>query len=303
MNQMENVSDEELKRIENTKTVQQPVSQGISDEKLIAMTQATETSNPVEAVLAARNEVNQDLPAANYWEIKDLPSKSKFYPAGTKIYARPMKVPEVKKVTSISEENGDFILNDIVRRTTKGIVADEIYVADKLFIIFWLRANTYRDSGYVVKFVCPKCERQSEYHFEIDNLEVQYVSDDFSPNVDLKLQGGDLVRYDYLKIKDELYIDRFKELNTAAVGDIDDELLGMAQMIKSINGKEMTLLHKYHWITEMDPGEYVYLRSYMEKKGMGIKPFVNVECQECGGTAPVPVSFREDFIIPQYNFE
>jgi len=319
MNQMKDVSDEELRKIEQGASQREEQSPDLTDEQLINMVKATEGGSvtlddvvkakqeaappPAPAQPAPQPQAQQPYPNANFWEVTNLPSLNKFYPEGTRIFGRPMKVIEVKKISSMGDSNGDFILNDIVRRTTKGIDHDEMYVADKLFIIFWLRANTYRDSGYVVNFVCPKCEMKSEYHFEIDNLEVQHVTEDFNPASELKMKGGDVITYDYLKIKDELYIDRFKELNYKAVGEVDDELLAMAQMVKTINGKELTLLQKYHWVTELDPGDFAYMRSYMEKKGMGIKPYVNVTCKECGGTVPVAVSFRSDFFIPEYKFE
>lgn len=313
---MEDISDEELKRIEKSSSQPSQTEREISDEQLIKMTQeVSESKKPIQTAVK-NNIVEPDMSQpminpmsyagntnTNYWKIEGLPSKGKFYPQGTEIQGRPMKVLEVKKVSSINEDNGDFVLNDIVRKTIKGIDHNEMYVADKLYAIFWLRANTYRDSGYVVPFICSKCEKKSEYHFEVDNLEVQQISDDFSPNKDIKLKNGDTIRYDYLKIKDELYIDRFKELNGDAVGEIDDELLGMSQMIKSINGKAETLLQKYHWLINLDPGDYSYLRTYFEKKGMGIKPFVNITCNSCGGTAVTAVNFRADFFIPETKFE
>lgn len=313
---MIDVTDAELNQIErNTK---QPISnREESDAQLIEMVKQIKEGNKImtpssqvqpKIVEPEMPNYNADVTTSNivnsnYWKITGLPSKGKFYPAGTEILGRPMKVLEVKKISSINEENGDFVLNDIVRKTTKGLPVEEMYVADKLFIIFWLRSNSYRESGYVVPFVCPKCEKKSEYHFEVSTLEVQEISDNFSPDNNYKMINGDTVKYDYLKVKDEIYIDRFKELNRAAIGDIDAELLAMAQMIKSINGKEQTLLQKYYWIVELAPGDYAYLRSLMEKSGMGIKPYVNVTCKDCGGNAPIGVSFRADFFIPEYKAE
>jgi hypothetical protein len=73
----------------------------------------------------------------NYWAINGLPSNYLLYPKGTQILGRPLKVLEVKKLSSINEENADFIINDILKRTIKGINIDNLLVADKLFIILW----------------------------------------------------------------------------------------------------------------------------------------------------------------------
>jgi hypothetical protein len=306
----EHVSPEELNKLQNQMIgPKQEDFQEISDENLINMAKNLKEGKVMkepEIVRMSRGEessVDFSGKSSNYWKIDGLPSLCKFYPEGTQILGRPMKVLEVKKIASMSETNGDFILNDIVKKTTKGINTDDLYVADKLYICFWLRANSYRDSGYVVPFICPKCESKSEYHFEVDNLEIQTISDDFSPDKPLKMKNGDIVQYDYLRVKDELFIDRFKEINSSMIGGIDDELLAMAQMIKVINGKQPTLLQKYYWVTELDPSDYAYLRTYMEKKGMGIKPYINATCKECGGTAPIGVSFQSAFFIPEYKFE
>ncbi len=320
---MEDVSDAELQSIENGSrvSVQKNKSNDIEDEKLINMvkdikegkipsTNLVPNTTNIPKIIepdmmkydSPMEVLTTNIQGSNYWKINGMPSKGKFYKSGD-ILGRPLKVLEVKKISSMNEDNGDFILNDIIKKTVTGIQLEEMYIADKLFIIFWLRANSYKESGYVIPFECNRCGKSSEYHFEIDNLEVSEISDNFSPDADYTLPCGEVIRYDYLKVKDELYIDRFKELNRNVIGDIDVELLAMAQMIKSINGKVMTLLQKYYWITELSPGDYSYIKTIIEKNGMGIKPYVNVTCKECGGTAVVAVSFRDDFFTPQYKAE
>ena len=101
----------------------------------------------------------------NYHEITDLPSKYRLYPKGTKIFARPLKVLEVKALASINEDNANYIINDTLSKTIQGITIDDLVVADKLYLVFWLRANTYRESGYVVDFYCRHCESESTYEF------------------------------------------------------------------------------------------------------------------------------------------
>jgi ribosomal protein S27E len=294
------------KSTRTTKTSQMP----ISPEELIKKTIATMSEEEKEKSRlrdGMHSEVMQNImnppTGANYWDIQGLPSKYKLYPEGTRIQGRPLKVLEVKKISSINESNADFIINDVLRRTIKGIEIENILVADKLFIIFWLRDNTYRDSGYVVDFKCPKCEKESNYHFELDNLEVKYLSDNYDPNKILTLPSGNKMSLRFLTIADELYLDRFKEMNSQAVGEIDSELLSLARMITSINGEEKSLIEKYHYIIDMNPGDFSYIGSYIEKFGMGIQPYMNVKCNDCGGTAQLGISFRSDFFVPTYKFE
>ena len=305
---MDDVSDEELNSSVRGGRSNVGNSNGMSDEELIRLTKNTMSEPPQD-----RGYVEKELPivnnnfvggldSSNYWKIEGLPSKGKFYPEGTLIVGRPLKVIEVKKITSINDTNADFILNDILSRCIKGIDVNKIFIADKLFFLFWLRANSFRDSSYVVSFKCCKCEKESDYHFEIDSLETQVISDEYDVNKEFTV-GKDKITYEYLKVEDELYIYKFKEINSKIVADVDDELLAMAHMIKKINGKSLGLMEKYFWMTNIAPGEFSYLKTIMNKFGMGVKPFVNVTCKFCGGITPVGISFREDFFLPEYKID
>lgn len=293
---MQNVSDSELNQIManskpatavNKEQEQEIVKKSLEALQNKAINKAAE-DNPM--IMPENN--------ANYWTIEGLPSRYKLYPEGTKIYGRPLKVLEIKKLSSINDTNADYVINEVLRKTIKGIKIDDLYIADKLFIVFWLRANTYRDSGYIVNFTCSKCETESNYHFEINNLEVQNIGEDFDPNKEIKLKSGDIVKINFLTVSDSLIIERFKEMNTKLFGEIDNELINIAAMIKEINGNNSSLLEKYRFILEMDPGDFSYISQYIEKNGMGIKPYMNVKCNKCGGTAPVGITFHTSFLFP-----
>lgn len=308
---MEDVDENEM--IEQPKRTRK-VEQTISNDELIRKTIETMNTEQIKKA-QIRPSVRDDMvdmikgmqadpsTSPNYWELKGLPSKYLLYPKGTVILGRPLKVLEVKKLASINEQNADFIINDILRRAIKGINIDDILTPDKLFLVLWLRSNTYRDSGYVVDYKCTNCQKESNYHFEIEQLETQYLSDDYDPNKTLKLRSGDMIKLKFLTIGDETAISRFKEINSKAIGDIDDELLSLAKMIVSINGEEKSLIEKYHYITDMEPGDFSYISSYLEKYGMGIKPYMNVKCDNCGGNSQVGITFLHDFWFPQYKFE
>lgn len=313
---MSNVNEDDLRKLEQSQIDQPKTSQipnnlvDPGDEELIQKAlnpeQATQTQQAPQQPLMS--EISPQIMGgpvdnSNYYNIEGLPSDYRLYPTGTKILGRPLKVIEVKKLTSLMEGNADFIVNDILRRTLRGIRVEDILVADKLFLILWLRANTYRESGYVVDFTCTKCEQESQYHFELDNLEVQKLSPEYDPNKTITLMSGAKVNLRFLTIGDELKINRFKEMNAKAIGEIDPELLNIANMLTNVSRPEMSMMEKYYWVTNMNPGDFSYIASYIEKFGMGIKPYVNVKCSNCGGTGPVGISFRGDFFLPSYKFE
>ena len=99
----------------------------------------------VDEVIDVPKVVEQKL-EDNFFPIDDLPSRYKLYPEGTKIFGRTLKVSEVKKLTTMNENNFNVILKDILTATLRGIDIEDICVADKVYIIFWLRANTFKNS-------------------------------------------------------------------------------------------------------------------------------------------------------------
>ena len=96
-----------------------------------------------------------------FFPIVDLPSRYKLYPKGTKIFGRPLRVLEVKQLSQMGEDNSGTVINSVLKSATVGFNVNELLVSDKVYILFWLRANTYRDSGYRVDFECLKCGKES----------------------------------------------------------------------------------------------------------------------------------------------
>jgi len=264
-------------------------------------TQKKQASNVVREVKETKTKNNeiQQLDG-NYHTIKGLPSKGKFYPNDVEIKARPLKVIEVKKLSSITEDNADDVVNDILRRTVIGINVDDLLLADKLFIVFWLRANSYRDSSYKVGFVCEKCKEESTYHFELDNLDINYIDDGYDPNKEIILkQSNDKILLRFLTISDERYMSKFVEQNKNTM-EVDAELLGLSMMIDTINGESKDLLSKYSYVLDLDPGDFSQLSTIISDNSMGLEPWLNVKCEKCGGESHIGITFHSDFFIPKF---
>jgi len=238
----------------------------------------------------------------NYWEIDDIPTKYKLYPDGTKIMARPLKVIEIKKLTSINSENADDLVNDILRKSIRGIDVNEIYSADKMYLILWLRANSFRDNKYVVTFDCEVCSKETSYHFDINNVIVNYINDDYDPNETLTLSNGDVLTFKLLQIKDELGIKSFNLKHRSTFEktgeEVDDELLSISFMIDTINGKKENPIHLYNYLLNMDPGDFAAMTTILSNNNIGIDSNINVTCTECGGESIVGLMFHPDFFLP-----
>lgn len=290
---MVDVDDEKIENIPEVKQPKIKKQPEISAEELIKKT--------IEISSSVRNmEPESDV---NYFYIEGIPTNYRLYPEGTRIIGRPLKVLEIKKLATINEGNADYIINDILKRTIKGIDIENIYEQDKLFIIFWLRSMSYRDSGFVVDFKCPKCQKDSSYHFEIANLEVKTLSDSYDVNKILTLPSGNKISLKFLTVADEMKLDRFKEINDKTIGQMDDGLLRLAAMVQTIDGQEKSISEKYMFIIDMSPSDFSYINAYIEKFGMGIQPYMNIDCVGCGGRSQQGITFQPDFFVPTYKFE
>jgi hypothetical protein len=259
------------------------------------MVDIEETTAKVQEVIPEKTVVSKD----NYYVIKGLPSGGKFYPQGTEIMGRPLKVLEVKQLSAINEDNADNIINSILRKSVKGLPIDDILIADKLFIMFWLRTNTYRESNYILNYKCGTCKEEVSYEFLLENLGIKNVPDTFSiERLTFKLKGNqDEIKFGFPTIKQERVADEFKN-NASYINNIDTDIVGLCVLIKSINGESKSMLEKYNYIISLDPSDYAYLISYINKWSFGIDPIVNATCKNCGGVSLMGVSFQGDFWIP-----
>jgi hypothetical protein len=237
-----------------------------------------------------------------YFPITDLPSKYKLYPEGTMIHGRPLGVLEVKQLSQMSENNSNIIINGILKSATRGIKVEDLLIADKIYILFWLRANTYKDSGYKVDFKCLKCEKDSTYSFTLDALQITYIKDDYIDGTPFELPiSKDKIILRFQTIKDVTEVENFKsKVQGNRLEEYDDDILTLASKI-SVNEKIMSLKQKYDYIIALNAGDYAMLDSTDTEREIGVSQVVNVKCGLCGQISYAGLSFRPEFFVPKYK--
>ncbi len=235
---------------------------------------------------------------------EELITKGLLYPPYVKLEGRPLKVMEVKKLASISNspDTADYVINDILKSAIRGINVQDLFVADKLYLLFLLRADTFNDTSYTVGFYCDKCNKESSYHFTVENLVANYIEEDYDPNKEYELANGDKVTFKYLQVRDEN--DKDAMISSPMVKkkelEIDKEILHIASSIRTINDKRLSLVEKYNYVSQvLSPFDFSDIVSYLETMEIGVNPLLQVTCKECGGVGEVPISFRSDFFFPK----
>lgn len=241
----------------------------------------------------------------NMFPIDGLPTDYKLYPPNTTIYGRPLTVKEVRLLSGMNENNGTFIINEILQGAIKGIDFNELYVADKLYILFWLRANTYKNEGYSTEYVCYSCGTKNNSLFTMDKLNVvSLVDKKFDPNHELQLLNcSDKIKIGFPKVKDENKVSQMLKQSKNSSIQLDEEILSMATMIKFINSEEMSLKYVYEYLCNLTVEDYAYIKTYLEQIEIGVSPIISTNCvnQSCQEENLIEVRFHHEFFLPKYN--
>lgn len=260
-------------------------------------------TSPQQEISKPDKQINPNLSNDGIFDvIIGLPTDGKLYPEGTKISGRTLSVKEIKMLSGMTEDNANDIINTILHRTVSGIEPENIYSADKLYIMFWLRANTYKDSGFNVKFECGSCKKPSEFKFELDQLQIKTLSDGMLENLNesFTLPNKDEIAIGLMTVGDEMEVEQFMKDNVNKMMDFDEDIVNQCKMITSINGKKMGTIMKYQYITEtLDAGNYAYFEAYLEDKSVGLEPTINVKCEICEVSTDTVLPFRPDFFLPK----
>lgn len=246
----------------------------------------------------------EKLDNKNFHEINGLPSRGLLYPEGTKILGRPFTVREVKKLATMTESNYHSVIKDVLTGCIRGVNIDDIAVSDKIYIIFWLRANTYKDSNFTTPYICEHCHRETEYSFDVGAFDFTYLSDDFkASDLTITLLNGAVLALKYLTIADENRINIFKASLRNGLSQYDDLDIAIASMIESINGNKPSMKAACEYLNSIDPQSWAQLNTYVSKIDFGVQPIIDAECKhpDCRGVSQVKVTFRSDFFIPTYN--
>lgn len=264
------------------------------------MKDKTTTEIPTEDDKIIKSIETQEL-RSNFVPIDDLPSRYLFYPENTKLAAKPMSVADVKSLANMSDSNYDSIINGVLSRNVTGIKINQLLRADKYYLIFFLRANTFKSSGYEIAYHCNFCSKDTSYDFSVEVLEIEYAKQNAKMDVELPVSKNKL-HLRYKTVEDETKFNEFKRINAKSIKDFDEDILDIACDIVSIDDETQSLTKKYEYIINLNPTDYAYLVSYLDNISFGVKENVNAVCNSCKEVTPLGVTFHSEFFIPKFVF-
>lgn len=240
--------------------------------------------------------VNQPPKNAILLDKSLLPSKGMFYP--DKIYVKKLSTINIKKLATITEQNSNFVINNILKTSIwdgNGFDYTKILVADKIWLIFFLRSYTYNDIPFKVRYECKNCGTIAHYDFVLKNLSVSYYEKPLPEYFEI---NGDQISIEYPTINTEMAVEKIKnDPNTLL--DIDPGLLDFSSYITKINGREVTLLTAYEYVSELDGMSFTKFTNIVSDYMFIATPYGKFKCSHCDEEIEIPIPFSPSFFLPK----
>lgn len=227
-----------------------------------------------------------------------LPSRGKFY-GDDKITVTKMSGLDIKTLSKMTVNNANPIINNILSKCVKGVPLNNILLNDKLWLMYYLRSFTYNDRPIDVIAECPICGKTHKVQYRLNDLDVVYYDKEL-PEEPVRMPNGDLVSFEFPTIGIEIQTNRYKhDPNILNHDEIDDEYMLISSYLKEVNGKKVTLLEAYEYMTQRaSADDFSFVVNTMNDYVFGAKPTASYECT-CGGTAKAQIDFDSKFFMPK----
>ena len=225
-----------------------------------------------------------------------LPSKGMYYPE--KIYLKKLSTIDIKKLATITEQNSNFIINNIIKSSIwegTGFDYTKILVADKIWLIFYLRSFTYNDLPFKVRHECKNCGTIAHYDFVLKDLSVTYYDKPIPEYFEI---NGDKVSISFPTISTEMAVEKIKN-DPNTLFDIDPGLLDFSSYITKINDRNVSLVSAYEYISEMDGMSFSKFTNMVSDYMFIATPYGKFKCPHCDQELEIPIPFSASFFLPK----
>lgn len=239
-------------------------------------------------------------------ETYKLPSNGKLGEnSPTEVTIRNITTREEKLLLGSSNDALDQILSACIVEP-KGLDINSLLGADKHFILYKLRIISYGPI-YHVTAKCPSCGRESEYKIDLDDLEVNYLPDDFEepystivlPRTKSKVALKIPREADLIKARDKAR--RYNKKFPESKGDIN-YIYNLMTNIATIDGKEVTSQRDLQKFIEDLPGyDSAFLKNEISKVKVGLDTELIEECPHCGEDVQFVVPITSEFFRTRFD--
>ncbi len=161
-------------------------------------------------------------------------------------------------------------LGTIIDRGKLAMIADNLTIGDRTYLMFALRRITLGDQ-YPFKSTCPSCSRESTYEVDMSQLEIKKMKDPMRRIYDATLPSGRLVRFRVLTGADENKLSSIRKM--------EDKLsTALVIRLEMLDGKPPTLQD----IKQMSMRDRDDLRAEFDEHDGGVDTSLEMRCTLCG---------------------
>lgn len=217
----------------------------------------------------------------NFWQLdlNEFPSRGRLYPKNTKIKARSMSVLEVKFLATLTPQNATSICNELLEKCTilENIKYEDLLLADREFIIFWIRLNSFINSnGFTITIPeCKQCKEHIEHTIKLLDLDFVYLDHEFEKKVYLP----------DLNLKLPLRMPTYNDSVYIIKDDIDECCLWL--------DTDNTMEEKYNFVSNLTANDFMTLKSHIDYNYCGVKKDFVIPCTHCHATHNVKIEIND----------
>lgn len=250
--------------------------------------------NPSDFVAVAKAVENSLPKGAMLLDKGLLPSRGKFY--SEEIYVKKLSTANIQALSTLNENNANYIFNTIITSCVFGIETNKIFVGDKLWLIYYLRSLTFDDLPFKLKHECENCGQLTILEYRLKNLKVSYLDEDLPPYIELK--NGDKITIKFPTIGTEIQTNRLKN-SEDIIEELNGAMLDFACNIETVNGQKMTIMKAYEYVSNMDGMDFSMLVNELSKYTFTVLPYAVFECPKCGEEVVEKIPFSPTFFLPK----
>jgi hypothetical protein len=271
-------------------------SAGLSDEQI---------SNILGSSFTSEEYINvRPIDRDPFIEIKGLPSGGRYYKnqmgIPTKLKGMPLKVRDAITLEAMGNSLDSALLDNIFEKRLSGVNPGDILVGDELYILAWLREQTFTRTPLIVDYTCDRCEHFNEDKVvSIDDLMVYNLPESITDPMSCVLPiSEEEVKIRFMRRKDKVRIaNHIKENDSLrTLGKDDIKLYEIASVMFGIG-----ITDAVEKLESMDPHDFAVLNNFYIKMNFGFTQtaFMKCEKEECGYLNIVPVPFQSGFFLPK----
>lgn len=236
-------------------------------------------------------------------EVVELPSQGILY--SNKISKIELGLITTEQEKILYGSTSPYVIDELLTACilTPEVKVDELLVADKMFILYQLRALSY-DDEYNYMTSCPNCKKSYKASLKISELPISTLATTFTEPIEVTLAAAKIkVGLRLPRGKDEKFVvERVKQLskvinisNTKGL----EYAITLARCVLTIDGKDVNVLEAETLINGLLAKDTARIRKAIEAVKCGYDTQITETCPHCRGESTYELPIGKEFFRPE----